>query len=147
MHEELCRKIREYYSQKSYCDFTVGKAQKWINMALKYACIYDEEDAEALKQVFRFCHVPVDRYIADSIVNRLGVALPAYSGFQMPSVRPFRAEKSNYSWSRIDNYEAYLNCQTQIKTALRIKSPSLCALEWEYSEWLAAKSEKEIQQG
>lgn len=112
----------------------VGKAQKWVNMGLKYACIYDIEDNAMLNNVWGFFHVPIDRYIADPIVNNLDILLPAYDGFHMPNNKPFSAEKCNYSWSKITDYGEYLRCQAEIKS----KVPN--ALKWEFSEWEKAKA-------
>ena len=141
-HEKLCEIIKKFYNDRGYIDFTVGKAQKWINMALKYACIYDNEDAEKLQGIFQYCHVPIDRYVANPIVNELRVDLPGYSGFKMPKCVPFDAEKCNYSWSKIDDYSDYLACQKSIREVLRKKSPAQCALEWEFIEWLCEKNNR-----
>ncbi len=142
-HERLSEIIREFYRQNHYDGFTVGKTQKWINMALKYACIYDKEDAEMLDRIFGYCHVPIDRYVANPIVLELGVVLPQYDGFKMPKNVAFDANKCNYSWSKIDNYDDYLTCQKAIRKALRRENPMQCALEWEFACWLREK-EKHI---
>lgn len=138
-HQELSAIIKAFYTEKGYGDFTVGKTQKWINMALKYACIYDTEDAEVLQHVFHFCHVPIDRYVANPLVNELGVALPEYDGFVMPKRVPFDAAKCNYTWSRFDNYSDYLACQSSIREVLRHNSPEQCALAWEFVWWMREK--------
>ena len=139
-HEKLCEILKKFYNDRGYIDFTVGKAQKWINMALKYACIYDNEDAEKLQGIFQYCHVPIDRYVANPIVNELGVNLPRYNGFQMPKHVPFDAGKCNYSWSKINDYSDYLNCQKYIREALRKVNPMKYALEWEFIKWLDEKN-------
>ena len=142
-HEKLSEIIREFYSENNYDGFTIGKSQKWINMAFKYACIYDKEDAKMLNRIFNYCHVPIDRYIANPIVNELGVALPKYDGFKMPKHVAFDASKCNYSWSKIDNYDDYLACQNSIREILRQNNPQQNALEWEYAYWMSEK-EKHI---
>lgn len=138
-HKELCVKIHDFYAERGYEAFTVGKAQKWINMALKYACIYDVEDVDQLSLIFPYCHVPIDRYIANSIVNQLNVNLPEYSGFRMTSKRPFSAETRNFSWSRIDDYSEYITCQRAIRDALKAESSEQTPLEWEFDCWLKEK--------
>lgn len=142
-HEKLSEIIREFYSENNYDGFTIGKSQKWINMAFKYACIYDKEDAKMLNRIFNYCHVPIDRYIANPIVNELGVALPQYEGFKMPKYVAFDASKCNYSWSKIDNYDDYLACQNSIREILRQNNTQQNALEWEYAYWMSEK-EKHI---
>lgn len=138
-HKELSEIIREFYCEHNYNEFTIGKTQKWINMAFKYACIYDKEDAKMLNRIFNYCHVPIDRYIANPIVNELGVALPKYDGFKMPKYVAFDASKCNYSWSKIDNYDDYLACQNSIREILRQNNPQQNALEWEYAYWMSEK--------
>lgn len=141
-HQELCVKIHDFYAERGYEAFTIGKAQKWINMALKYACIYDVEDVDQLSLILPYCHVPIDRYIANSIVNKLKVELPEYEGFKMPKIsgnREFSAEARNYSWSRIDNYLAYIACQQAIRNALKAKASEQTPLEWEFDCWLKEK--------
>lgn len=133
-HQKLCNQISAFYASKGYHKFTVGKAQKWVNMGLKYACIYDIEDNAVLDNVWGFFHVPIDRYIADPIVNNLDILLPAYDGFHMPNNKPFSAEKCNYSWSKITDYGEYLRCQAEIKSKVSN------ALKWEFSEWEKAKA-------
>lgn len=142
-HEELSKIIREFYCEHNYNEFTIGKTQKWINMAFKYACIYDKKDAKMLNRIFNYCHVPIDRYIANPIVNELGVALPKYDGFKMPKYVAFDASKCNYSWSKIDNYDDYLACQNSIREALRRDNPPKNTLEWEFAYWMSEK-EKHI---
>lgn len=142
-HEKLSEIIREFYRRQHYDGFTVGKTQKWINMALKYACIYDKKDTEMLGHIFGYCHVPIDRYVANPIVLELGVVLPQYDGFKMPKRVTFDAAKCNYSWSKIDNYDAYLTCQKSIREKLHQKHLAKCALEWEFACWLQEK-EKHI---
>ena len=142
-HEKLSEIIQKFYRRHHYDGFTVGKTQKWINMALKYACIYDKKDAEMLGHIFGYCHVPIDRYVANPIVLELGVVLPQYDGFKMPKRVIFDAAKCNYSWSKIDNYDAYLICQKSIREKLHQKHLAKCALEWEFVCWLREK-EKHI---
>lgn len=141
-HKELGNRIQKYYEEKGYDDFTVGKTQKWINMALKYACIYANEYAGELQEIFRYCHIPIDRYIANPIAKELDVKLPEYEGFVMPQCNTFDAEKHNYSWSKIDDYQAYLTCQNAIREALGRSTPAKCALEWEFEWWLKEKQKK-----
>lgn len=137
-HRILCNKIHDFYAENGYKEFTVGKAQKRLNMALKYAWICDDEYFEKLTNIEKCCHVPIDRYIADPIVNELSVDLPEYDGFKMSPKRPFSAEKRNYSQSSIADYDTYL--EGQIKKA--IKDNYEFALEREFDYWQKAKEEK-----
>lgn len=145
-HKDLSDKIREYYKRKNYKRknydvFTVGKTQKWINMALKYACIYANEYTDGLCGIRPYCHVPIDRYIATPIARELEVKLPEYDGFVMPPCASFDAKKQNYAWSRIDDYSAYLDCQRAIREKLE-KQEKQCAFMWEFEKWLEEKEKK-----
>lgn len=139
LHEEWCKKIDRHYKQCGYDQFYVGKAQKWINMALKYICIYCRSEEKELENIVEYCHVPIDRYIADPIVNELHVDLPVYEGFKMSRKSHFSAENSNYSWSKINDYRDYLRCQRDIKETI---GKNKAVLLWEFEKWLDAKNKK-----
>lgn len=40
-----------------------GKAQKLINMSMKHIFCFDNAENAALSGAFRFCHMPIDRYV------------------------------------------------------------------------------------
>lgn len=142
-HEKICEEIKNYYNDKGYNDFSVGKAQKWINMSLKYASIYCYTIEKKLKPFFKFFHVPIDRYVAKPIVRELRVELPTVGDFKMPSedeYDTFDADKKNYSWSKIDDYDSYFKCQKEIRKKCEAKN--IIPLKWEFNAWNDEKNSK-----
>ena len=67
-------------------DFTIGQAQKWFNMTIKYISMLDYEKT---KNIYEFCHVPIDNYI----------------------IKITKYDKLDVAWSRINNYNDYLEFQ------------------------------------
>lgn len=60
-HKNLCNQISACY--ESYkIELSVGQAQKWLNMTIKYLYIRGGTD---LSNMFRYCHVPLDNYVFD----------------------------------------------------------------------------------
>lgn len=134
-HRSMCDNIASFYKENGYDRFTVGKAQKWINMAMKYACIYDYEHQQQLSKYMEVFHVPIDRYIANPIAIELHIAPPCYKG---GNLELFDADKKNYVWSNIENYDEYIECQKEIRQKCGFSSP----LRWEFEKWLEAKRSK-----
>ncbi len=115
-HEDICGKISTLY--RAYgIELTVGQAQKWLNMTMKYLFI---ADVPGIADVFYFCHVPVDSYIIEAAEKQLGLKRPG-----MP-------------WSKIPNYDSYAEYQREIRTRLGNTAP----LEWEFDTWIKAAVDK-----
>ena len=75
-------------------EFTIGCAQKWVNMTFKYLyALLDSAQFLGFKEIenskFKFCHIPLDRYVIENAAM-LGVN----PSFHTP-------------WSQIDNYGDY----------------------------------------
>jgi hypothetical protein len=69
-HEISCRRIQGHYAEASYRTFTVGQAQKWLNMSLKYALTLSALEMLEVKfpDVLRHvAHVPLDNYILNAL--------------------------------------------------------------------------------
>lgn len=130
-HFQLCNSLIEFYKTFGYYDMTYGKAQKWINMSLKYIMLYTEEYQQNLIKYQYSFHVPIDRYVAPSIAGLIGFLPSDGDGRNLTNLdKSFDSEKENYSWSKISNYNDYLKCQTAIRSSLTVPP-----LKWEYNEW------------
>ena len=137
-HKELCGSIYDYYNQKGYSEFFVGKAQKWVNMSLKYIWLYSEE--KFVDNYIQLFHVPIDRYVAKDIAKEIGF-LPGYADRRFENLDSnFDSEKANYCWSKISDYEEYLNCQNRIREKLMGTPP----IEWEFECWLREKKQMNL---
>lgn len=119
-HEKLCLRIRKHYMDAGI-DMTIGQAQKWVNMTMKYLFI---ADAPGTADAFYFCHVPIDSYIINAAEEQLSLKRP---------VLP---------WSKIDDYKEYAEYERQIRMRLGNVAP----LEWEFKTWIAmAACKKELE--
>ena len=115
-HKEICLKIQQVYTE-SGIGMTIGQAQKWLNMTMKYLFV---ANVPGTAEVFPFCHVPIDSYIINAVEKQLGV-----KRFDTP-------------WSKISDYETYIDFQKCLRKMLEGKAP----LEWEFGTWLSMASGK-----
>jgi hypothetical protein len=56
-HRAACEKLKVIYKKFGYRAFHVGHAQKWLNMALKYAFVMGEQRIPGFHHLYDFCHV------------------------------------------------------------------------------------------
>ena len=114
-HRQSCEEVCTHYRRGGYKKFYVGQAQKWINMAMKYALtlaplgMLEVPAAQSLRSV---AHVPLDNYMMD-----------AFRRFGPPNL--------GTAWSRIVDYEQYFLYQQWIRTHFRGSSP----LDVEFHLW------------
>lgn len=81
-HRIVCYQLVDSFADQI---FTIGQAQKWINMTFKYLNLLYYEPIDG---VYEFCHVPIDNYILN-----------------------ITHQKISKPWSRLDDYEEYLSFQ------------------------------------
>jgi len=86
--------------------FTIGQAQKWINMTFKYLHLLDYPEVQKL---YEYCHIPIDSYIL-SITN-------------------YTMSKA---WSKLNNYCEYLEYQKWFRDKYTNDIP----LDKEFYLWL-----------
>lgn len=115
-HRETCLKIQKVYAENGI-GMTVGQAQKWLNMTMKYLYVAGVPGTE---EVYRFCHVPIDSYIIHAAEKQLGM-----KRFDTP-------------WSRIADYETYIGYQRLLREKIGSTEP----LTWEFGTWLSMATEK-----
>lgn len=84
--------------RKSQNSFSVGQAQKWINMSLKYCAIINPD---AFSQNLRYNHVPIDNILLSKLHDypRIG------------------------TWSRIKCYNLYLTFQNWFREQAKGEMP------------------------
>lgn len=110
LHKTACYDL--IYSFKGQL-FTVGQAQKWINMSFKYLHLLDYPD---MQKVYEYCHIPIDNYILN-ITN-----------YTMSN-----------AWSKVDNYQEYLEYQNWFRS----KYPDDIPLDKEFYLWLDAAKKQQ----
>jgi hypothetical protein len=83
---------------------TIGQAQKWINMTLKYLSILGEEKVSGVMRNYRFYHIPIDNLIQDELAN--------YGIMKIPIV-----------WSKIKDYDTYYLYQKSVRLEFEEEIP------------------------
>ena len=79
--------------------FTIGKAQKWINMAIKHLAIYSSELTDSY---YDYAHIPIDSYIIAGLRDKIDCT--------------FGQDPKHYiAWNNIDDYGAYLKFQKDFR--------------------------------
>ena len=122
LHEDACEALIEEFKKNEYEGFTIGQAQKWINMTFKYLNLLDYNGIE---KIYEFCHIPIDRYILEYMLEKNII------------------EKENFKkaihWSKIKKYEDYFEIQEKFRDKCKGKIP----LDEEFEIW-KDKKQKDI---
>ena len=103
IHQEACEMLIEKFEDQY---FTIGQAQKWINMTFKYLHLLE---CEALENIYEYCHIPIDSYMLN-ITN-----------YQMSK-----------PWSKLNDYDEYLKYQDWFRNKYKDQIP----LDAEFYLWL-----------
>ena len=103
LHETACYNLMSSFGEQA---FTVGQAQKWINMTFKYLHLLDYPEVQ---KVYEYCHIPIDSY--------------------MLSITDYPMNKT---WSKLNNYREYLEYQNWFRDKYSNDIP----LDKEFYLWL-----------
>lgn len=101
--DEYHRKVMMELKHLSRNNFSIGQAQKWVNMSIKYCLIIAPSRYE--KNIL-FFHVPIDN-----------IVLSELSDYQF-----------SCRWSRLDDYDEYLRFQNWFRGKFPDKAPILTEL-------------------
>lgn len=115
-HERASSQICRHYASGGYARFRAGQAQKWLNMAIKYAlslAALDMLQVDNPSGLRRVAHAPIDNIILDAL-------------------RPLKPPSLRGPWSRVENYGAYLALQHWI----RKQFPDSLPLDVEFHVWI-----------
>ena len=135
-HEKKCKDIKEKMNEATYKEknsiikdktFTIGQAQKWLNMTLKYLWLLNILP-NGLDE--NHLHIPVDSYIIEAVSDK-------NDNYQYGLKSEISTPKS--SWSSWNDYSAYLEFQKQVKKAITEK---YTPLEWESLAWIEVAKNK-----
>jgi hypothetical protein len=108
--------------------FTMGHAQKWINMTLKYAVIFGGE-LDYVRKLFPVLHVPIDNVIAEKMLFHKAVNDVAREEFrsllQACGMKKRRAAVgyTMAGWGDIQSYPSYLALQHWIRRNYAKQAP------------------------
>ena len=112
-HRSACIRLAAIYSEFDYQSFSVGHAQKWLNMTFKYIYVMGESRLPGFSHLYDFCHSPLD--------NILITALNKHYDFPpLPC-----------AWSQLKDYEIYLERQHWLRSHFK-----LAPLDLEFLLWL-----------
>src|SRR5262245_11272631 len=59
-HQAACVELRNLYHTRDFARFSIGHAQKWLNMSLKYAFTLGEDRLPGYAPLYQFAHIPID---------------------------------------------------------------------------------------
>lgn len=119
-HKKMCDILIEMFKKEGiYESVTYGQAQKIINMAFKYLYTYDCKNNQKNKEVYKYCHMPLDRYTL-TWYRRVKEQMKK----QMDnSVENYYSVTSDFAWSKKmdasdEGYEIYQKIQRGVRCCL-----------------------------
>lgn len=157
-HKGTCNKIIDYY-RKTLDDgqpilvrrkgkersvegttLSVGQAQKWLNMTLKYLWLLDrlnllEGVSSSFFRTYQSCfHIPLDsyiiRYVKREPKQKRVNDFPEFNGLDdIYSI----VGLSGSEWSKINDYKEYLEYQKAIRKGFT--KSKMIPLQWELEHW------------
>lgn len=93
-HKARCGRLISVYPQAF--SLSVGQAQKWLNMALKYIFTLGEGRIPGYAPLYKFAHIPIDSIVLKEVA-RLG------------------GPKLTMPWSRLNDYGTYIAYQQECR--------------------------------
>lgn len=146
-HKRLCEKIAAMYD-KYYFDkltemsekdetiydffsredkeekyFTIGNAQKWVNMTMKNLYVLSEYfELDFNEDIWKYIHIPIDNKVLKKVREK-GIT---YINRNSDNYY-IKIDNNDYSWSNIRYYKHYFKLHEDIKKLIKDKSP----IEWE----------------
>ena len=132
-HRNICESLKNQMNNNSELlksetsNFSVGQAQKWLNMTLKYMWLLGLLENKIKTE---YLHVPVDSYIIKAVWKNENITLPIVKKLKNGSRGAYSSEKV-IAWSKWD-YEKYIDFQNSIKEDLGNQS----RIEWEHTAWM-----------
>lgn len=105
--------------------FTIGQAQKWVNMTLKYLWLLNALPTGVEPE---YLHVPIDSYIIE-------IAYDNKNKFE--NALGLLEEKPKKSWSKLSEYEEYFKIQEAIREAIKTNATNeTIPIKWESLAWI-----------
>lgn len=95
-HKDKCEFLQKEFMKELNYELSIGQAQKWINMTLKYLFALGESRFSGISKNYEFFHIPIDNIIQEKLESE-GI------------------EKFKERWSRIKKYSDYLDYQKKVR--------------------------------
>ncbi len=106
-------------------DFTIGQAQKWVNMTLKYLWLLNALPTGVKPE---YLHVPIDSYIIE-------IAYDNKNKFE--NALGLLEDKPPKSWSKLSEYDEYFEIQEAIRKAIKTNTTNeTIPIKWESLAWI-----------
>lgn len=106
-------------------NFTIGQAQKWVNMTLKYLWLLNALPTGVKPE---YLHVPIDSYI---------IEIAYYNKNKFENALGLLEEKPKESWSKLPEYEEYFKIQEAIRKAIKTNATKeTIPIKWESLAWI-----------
>ena len=97
-HKNKCIALIDKFNEVLVFKIGFGQAQKWINMSFKYLFVLGDSRTNLnISKNYHLFHIPIDNIIQ----KKLSIE------YNIPRI--------NGAWSRIDNYDDYLNYQKAVR--------------------------------
>lgn len=130
--EEIKEKMNGNYETVNNSDekvlkksFTIGQAQKWVNMTLKYLWLLDALPDNIDENDL---HIPIDSYIIE-------IAYDNKNKFE--NALGLLEEKPKDSWSKLSEYEEYFKIQEAIRKAIKTNTTNeTIPIKWGSLAWI-----------
>ena len=116
-HHDACLRLCALYADSGFPSFSVGQAQKWLNMVFKYVHVFGEDRLPGYERLYGFGHVPLDNIM-------------------LSQLRRYGAPQLSGAWSRIRDYGEYMRFQEW----MRHRFPGSAPLAVEFGLWLTAEA-------
>ncbi|MGV9141790.1 MAG: hypothetical protein ACOC1X_02520 [Promethearchaeota archaeon] len=104
-HRKSCINLYNIFNTGGFEVFTLGHSQKWINMTLKYILLIFPLKDLGFKDIFRFCHYPIDSIFLDQLKT----------GIEEISKSEWNADRDELKWTQINDYHDYFEIQEWIR--------------------------------
>jgi hypothetical protein len=114
--------VLKQVSSKHDFPLSVGQAQKWINMSIKYAIALGERRLPGFHCVYEVAHVALDNIVLERLEEG-----------GMPPI--------GSAWSRLDDYGQYTAVQEWVR-----KHFAMVPVEAEYSVWLRPRTDVDAEE-
>ncbi len=111
-HHESVDMLKRISSEHGFSSLSVGQAQKWINMSIKYVIALGERRVPGFCSVYDVAHVALDNVVLERLTE-LGMS------------------PLGCAWSRLDDYGQYMVVQEWVR-----KNFPTVPVEAEYDLWL-----------
>lgn len=112
-HRTACESLAAIYRECGYPSFYLGHAQKWLNMTFKYIYVMGEQRLARFDHLYDLCHAPLDNILMDALRKEGFHSLPC-------------------PWSRLNDYDTYLDRQHSIRNQFSPMVP----LDVEFRLWM-----------